>query len=87
MRQQTLNSFKVTNWFTLGAEVLKAFVVLQERLEVIGIVEHLQAVLQHRGGRGKPGNSLFDYGKKRFSLKKFKFQKTTVLKRRRGNGD
>lgn len=68
-----LSPVKVTNVsFTLGAEVLEAFVVLQQRFEVTVIGEHLQAIPQHRGSRGEPGNSLFE-DEKIVHLRKFKF--------------
>lgn len=39
---------------TLFSKVLEAFMVLQERPQVIGTGECLQAVPQYRGGRGQP---------------------------------
>ncbi len=46
-------------WFTLRSKVLEAFVVLQERPQVVRTGERLQAVPQYRGGRGQPRNGLF----------------------------
>lgn len=46
-------------WFTLCSKVLEAFVVLQERPQIIRAGERLPAVPQHRGGGGQPWHSLF----------------------------
>lgn len=45
--------------FTLRSKVLEAFVVLQERPQVVRAGERLQAVPRYGGGRGQPRNGLF----------------------------